>query len=161
MKLTNRRFILPALFFTATISAALVFGARRADSEAQSPLAASTANARANPAKESVTTAFITTGAAVDQGDASVALLTIRPTGFEPKELTIPAGKTLVVVRNRTGLAEFSIRLERGNGTRLFDLRVPRYKRDWKKVLDLTPDTYVITESNHPGWVCRVTVTAS
>ncbi|MEK6280647.1 MAG: hypothetical protein AABN95_09875 [Acidobacteriota bacterium] len=159
MKLTNRKFTLPALFFTATISVAMAFGANDATPEMES--SPKTETVRSLAVKESPSTPFVTTPTAEDQSEAGVALLTIRPTGFEPNEISIPAGKYLIVVRNRTGLAQFSLRVDRGTGVRLYDVRLPRYKRDWKQIVQLTPDTYVITETNHPGWVCRITVTAT
>ena len=161
MKLTNRKVTLPALFFTATVSVALALGATNAKPEVRPTLTPASETVKSIPISESGSTAFITTTSAEDQSDAKVALLTIRPTGFEPNEITIPAGKYLIVVRNRTGLDQFSLRLERGTAVRLYDVRLPRYKREWKQFLQLTPDSYVITETNHPGWVCRITVTTS
>jgi hypothetical protein len=94
-----------------------------------------------------------------EQVNAKVLLLTIRPTGFQPQEVSIPTGKYLVVVRNHTGLEQFSIRVERGNGAKLYDVRLRRYQREWRQFVQLAPDNYVITEANHPEWVCRITVT--
>ncbi|HKR59901.1 MAG TPA: hypothetical protein VJS64_09195 [Pyrinomonadaceae bacterium] len=159
MKLRIKKSKFLALFMTATASAAFALGATDANSER--PSAPSTDTVKSLSAEESDSTPFVTTPSAEDQNDNSVALLIIRPSGFEPKELTIPAGKTLVVVRNRTGLDQLSIRLERGGGTRLIDVRLPRYKREWKQVIQLPPDTYVVTETNHPDWECRITVTAN
>lgn len=163
MNLTNRKFTLPALFLTAIVSVVLAFGATNPNPEMQSSFTPTTDTVPSIPVKESALTSFVTTSSAVAEGeadDARVALLTIRPTGFDPKEITMPAGKYLVVVRNRTGLDQFSVRLERSNGARLYDVRLPRYKREWKQFLHLVPDTYVITETNHPDWVCRITVSA-
>jgi hypothetical protein len=96
-----------------------------------------------------------------EPANAKVLPLTIRPTGFQPAEVSIPAGKYLVVVRNNTGLEQFAIRVERGGGVKLYDVRLPRHRREWRQFVQLPPDTYVITEGNHPEWVCRITVTAN
>jgi hypothetical protein len=91
----------------------------------------------------------------------AVALFTIRPRGFEPRQVTLPAGAYLVVVRNRTGLDQFALRLERESGETLYDVQVPRGKRDWKQFLLLIPGSYILKETNNPAWICRITVIAS
>ena len=84
--------------------------------------------------------------------------LTIRPTGFEVKEMTIPAGDYFVVVQNATGLNRFSLRVEREAGVRIYDLRFPKYQKYWKQMVRLVPGHYVISEPDHADWVCQVTV---
>ena len=91
--------------------------------------------------------------------DARVVLFTIRPTGFEPREITLPAGQYLVVVRNRSGLREFTFSIERSSGERIYETRTSRFKSD-TKYLDLPPGTYTFREVNHRDWICRVTVTS-
>lgn len=90
--------------------------------------------------------------------DARVVLLTIRPTGIEPKELELPAGKYLVVVRNRSGADEFAFRLERETGEVLHQARSQRLKRDMKRFVELIPGVYFLKETNHPDWTCRITI---
>ncbi|HYP54559.1 MAG TPA: hypothetical protein VEQ42_13500 [Pyrinomonadaceae bacterium] len=94
-----------------------------------------------------------------DSPAGEVVVLNLRPEGFEPAELTLAAGDYLLVVNNRTGLDEFALRLEReGQGT-LREARPPRRARNWRQMLRLTPGTYLLTETNHPEWALRVTVT--
>lgn len=95
-----------------------------------------------------------------DQTEVKVVLLTIRPTGFEPGEITLPAGQYLVVIRNRTGLDEFALRVERDTGEILLEVPGRRFKRDWKQILQLAPGTYVVKETNHPDWICRISITS-
>ena len=103
-------------------------------------------------------------GSALPQQEEGAAALeavvvNLRPEGFEPAELTLAAGEYLFVVNNRTGLDEFALRLEReGQGT-MREARPPRRKRNWRQVLQLTPGTYVLTETNRPEWTLRVIVT--
>lgn len=87
-------------------------------------------------------------------------VLTIRPTGFEPSELTRPQGRFLLAVNNRSGLAEVNLRLDRVAGNRLREVRVPRNKLDWREFVELPPGRYLLTEAGQPNWVCSITITA-
>lgn len=88
-----------------------------------------------------------------------VVVVNLRPEGFEPAELSLGAGQYLFVVNNRTGLDEFGLRLHReGQGT-VSHAHPPRRKRNWRQMLRLTPGDYVLTETSHPAWTLRVTVT--
>lgn len=92
--------------------------------------------------------------------EARAEVFTVTPAGFEPAEVTLPAGDYLLVFNNRTGLDEFELRLDReGHGT-MRRARAPRRKRALREMLKLTPGSYVVTETNHPEWVLRLTVTA-
>lgn len=88
--------------------------------------------------------------------------ITVRPTGFEPAEITRPAGRVLLAVNDRSGLGALTLRLDAGPGVRLREVRVPqdtRGRHEWRQVVNFPPGTYVVTEANHPGWVCRITIT--
>lgn len=87
-------------------------------------------------------------------------LITVRRDGFEPKEITRPAGQFLLAIDNRSGLEVVTVRLDRQAGARLRDIPVNWKERDWRDLLDLTPGRYVLTEATHPGWVCNITITA-
>lgn len=87
-------------------------------------------------------------------------LIVIRPSGFEPSQITRPAGRFILAVENRSGLDEVDLRLDRDDGDRLQQVRVPRSKLDWSGVVDPPPGTYVLTEANHSDWSCRITITA-
>lgn len=91
--------------------------------------------------------------------EARAEVFTVTPTGFEPAEATLPAGDYLLVFNNRTGLDDFELRLDReGHGT-LRTSRPPHRKRAIHEMLKLTPGSYVVTESSHPEWALRLTVT--
>lgn len=91
--------------------------------------------------------------------EARAEVFTLTPTGFEPAEATLPAGDCLLVFNNRTGLDDFEVRLDRdGHGT-LRQSRPPHRKRALHQMLKLTPGSYVVTETGHPEWTLRLTVT--
>lgn len=90
---------------------------------------------------------------------AEAILLTIRATGFEPAEATLPAGKYLLVVQNRSGLTEVTLRLEEESRGRLLEIIIPKGKLDWRGRLELMPGNYTLIETNHSEWLCRITIT--
>jgi hypothetical protein len=92
-----------------------------------------------------------------------VAVTVLRPHGFEPAEMEVNAGRTLLAVYNRTGAQEIFLRIEREAGSGqpgqfLREERVPIGKRATRELFDLVPGRYVVTEANHPEWKCRITV---
>jgi hypothetical protein len=91
--------------------------------------------------------------------DARVEVFALTPTGFEPRETTIPAGEYLLVFNNRTGLDDFALRFEREGERGASEARPALRKRALRQMHRLTPGTYVITETNHPEWTLRLTVT--
>jgi hypothetical protein len=87
-------------------------------------------------------------------------LITLRPQGFEPAEITRPKGTVLLVVENRTGLDTVNLRLDREVGGRLREVALSRRRAIWRDLNDLIPGQYVLTEATHPNWTCRITITA-
>lgn len=90
----------------------------------------------------------------------AVELIILRPHGFEPREITRRLGRFMLVVNNRSGLKEMSLRLLRDTGNHLHEERVPRESLNWKKPVDLPPGHYILTDTNHPEWNCSITITA-
>lgn len=86
-------------------------------------------------------------------------VITIRPSGFEPSEVTRPKGLFALAVENRSGLEEVTLRLDREGGNRLHEARVPRVELNWKQGVDVAPGRYLLTEANHSEWTCVITVT--
>ena len=97
--------------------------------------------------------------AAAEADPVRVISVTLRPTGFEPSEVSVPAGRYLLVVNNRTGLEQFTPRLGREGQGAADEAGTLRHKRAWKKALQLTPGQYALAEADRPEWVCRITVT--
>lgn len=51
------------------------------------------------------------------------------------------------------------LRLDREAGGRVKEVRLRSKKERAAGVFDLPPGDYLLTEANHPGWVCRIKVT--
>lgn len=85
-------------------------------------------------------------------------LVTLRPTGFEPSEISRPLGEFLLVVNNQSGLAEINLRLARELGGTVREVRINagRLRSGHFEMLPL--GRYVLTEANHPGWICRIAI---
>ena len=89
----------------------------------------------------------------------TVELITLRPFGFEPAEISRPQGRFLLAINNRTGLQEIDLQLNHETGNRLRQMRKPKGRHDWRELLDLPPGRYILTEANHKNWVCKITIT--
>ena len=113
------------------------------------------ARAETNGPAPSVNTAQVDSGA---EG-VEVELITLQPEGFEPSELTRPAGPFLLAFKNRSGQDDISLQVTVANGAREQTVRMPPGKHRSLNRLDLPPGQYVITEASHPEWVCRITLT--
>ena len=101
----------------------------------------------------------------VEQGQKrriEAVIVTLKPTGFEPKELTRPRGLFLLMVDNRSNNPNLLFQLNRENGKREHEQKTRAGgKLDWNKPLDLPPGRYLLTEADHPEWVCQITITAN
>ena len=98
-----------------------------------------------------------TPSAATEKLNAQVILM--RPYGFEPAEITRREGPFLLVVLNRSGVREANYLLSSVASNKLHEAKVPREKLDWHQVVNLTPGDYILRETNHPDWICKITVT--
>lgn len=87
-----------------------------------------------------------------------VEIVTLRPQGFEPSEITRPKGRFILVVNNQSGINELDLKLDSDKG-RVKDDRLPRGKKRWKTILDLPPGDYVLTESSDPTRIAHITIT--
>lgn len=86
-------------------------------------------------------------------------LVTVTPTGFDPAELTRPAGRFILAVENRSGLQEITLVLRDAGGREVLRERVEREQLDWSGTLELTAGTYLLSEEGHPGWAGRLILT--
>ncbi|HWS56062.1 MAG TPA: hypothetical protein VN228_18120 [Pyrinomonadaceae bacterium] len=87
-------------------------------------------------------------------------LVTVTPTGFEPAEISRPAGRFILAVENRSGLEAVKLVLRDEAGQELLRQRVERERLDWSGTLDLAAGSYLLAEDGHAGWACRLTLTA-
>jgi hypothetical protein len=95
---------------------------------------------------------------ASDSVPLQAELVTLRPTGFEPAQIKPAKGRFLLVVNNHSELPGVELRLQRDTGSRLRAVRVTQEQLHWSDVMNLPPGRYVLTEANHPDWVCRIIV---
>jgi hypothetical protein len=110
----------------------------------------------AQPTKAAVTAALSSQSA---EDDIEVELITIKPYGFDQKEITRPKGPFFLAIDNRSMLPVISLSLVREAGNSQHQVRIPRAKADSISQLNLTPGRYLLKEANQPDWICRITVT--
>jgi hypothetical protein len=89
----------------------------------------------------------------------SVAL-TLTRRGFEPSEVTMPAGRFFLTVENRSGRRGLTLLIDPEHGNRVREVAQPEDELDWTDELRLTPGRYTLTTAERPDRVCHVTVTA-
>jgi hypothetical protein len=86
-------------------------------------------------------------------------LLTLRATGFDPAEITIPSGNFLLSVDNLSGISTINLALAEEKKNKLKDIKIEGKNRDWREVINLKTGVYILSETNNPKWTCRITVT--
>jgi hypothetical protein len=86
-------------------------------------------------------------------------VLVLRPDGFEPTAVSWPKGRFLLAINNHSGVNDITLLLDREVGGRVKEVTLKMRKQRGVGMLDLPPGNYVLTEANHPGWVCRITIT--
>lgn len=84
----------------------------------------------------------------------------IKPGGFVPREINRPHGDYFLSVTNASGVADIKLRFGRENGERLKEADVKKERPGWRTSVRLTPGTYLLTEADHPNWICRFIITA-
>lgn len=100
--------------------------------------------------------------AAVTAPDGVTQLL-LRPEGFDSTEFTLPKGRYLLILQNRTGLDNLALQVSRlvGNGEKPKDVAFDSKKKyRIESLIDLTPGDYAVTVQGYPDWTCRLTVTS-
>jgi hypothetical protein len=86
-------------------------------------------------------------------------VITITRRGFEPREITRPAGRFLLLIENRTNLSPLVLQVRHNDGQGGREIRLTREDSDWTGLLNLQPGRYLLNEVNHPRWSCQITVT--
>lgn len=86
-------------------------------------------------------------------------VLVLSSSGFEPAKVSWPKGRFYLAVENRTDVSDITLLLDREVGGRLKEVKFKMRKQRSVGMFDLPPGNYVLTEANHSGWVCRITVT--
>lgn len=89
--------------------------------------------------------------------------ITLRPTGFEPAEITRPAGRFLLAVNDRSGEESITLLLVRGPTNLVSEARIrerPR-KYEWRQVVNLPAGRYELRTAENPEWRCQITLTGN
>ena len=97
-------------------------------------------------------------GPTISADDLEAELITITADGFQPAEITRPAGRFMLMFDNQSGLRGLELRLERTGMPRLTELRLSR-KMGATKVLNLPAGEYQVNEADHPAWSLKLTLT--
>jgi hypothetical protein len=97
------------------------------------------------------------------RGDSSaqateVELVTLKPAGFEPAEITRSKGPFVLFVDDRSGKDNSSLELNRMNGQRVRAVGLTRGKSEWNDVVDLAPGTYVLQDASNAELRCQITI---
>ena len=87
-----------------------------------------------------------------------IELITLRPAGFEPAEITRPKGPFVLFIDDRSGRDTSSLLLQRNNGGQLRAIGLERRKSEWNDVVDLTPGTYILQDANNSELRCQITI---
>lgn len=99
------------------------------------------------------------------QGDAEnrleTEILTITPTGFEPAEITRPAGPFILAIHNQSGEPERALRVDRVRGNKLIEVRMARWRRAVHQQVNLPAGEYLLSIDDHPELNCRITITSN
>jgi hypothetical protein len=85
-------------------------------------------------------------------------LLTLTSDGFNPHAFERPKGRVLLLINDRSGSREVTLRLDGEDGQRLHEIHLPPGKRTWKQVVNLHPGRYTLSEADHPEWTCQITI---
>jgi hypothetical protein len=86
-------------------------------------------------------------------------LITIRPTGFEPAEISRPPGRFLLAINNKSGLDEVVLRIQREGGSRQHEVRIRQENFRWRVAATLSSGRYILTAPEHPDWRCIIIIT--
>ena len=89
--------------------------------------------------------------------------ITLRPTGFEPAEITRPAGRFLLAVNDRSGEESITLLIVRGPSDLVSEARIrerPR-KHEWRQVVNLPAGRYELRAAGHSEWRCQITLTGN
>ena len=80
--------------------------------------------------------------------------------GFDPKNLKLPKGQYVLQIDNRTRYLTPHYQLDRvKGGPKVMEVSLNKKQLDWSQLMELQPGDYVLTEAQHPKWICRITVT--
>lgn len=87
-----------------------------------------------------------------------VELITLRPYGFEPREITRPKGPFILFVEDRSGRSDSSLRLQEKRDALLRDVNTTRVKSEWHDTINLPAGEYTLIDGSNPESRCQITI---
>lgn len=138
----DKRLSFPAVLFLVVISVTLAFVCGRI--VARTPAS--------GPAKSNEVVAQQSAAQA-----ASVAVFTLRQSGFESSEVTLAAGSFSFKIDNRSGAEGITVRLARDGGEQVLEYSIPPGAGDMIHQLDLQAGAYTLSVAEHQDWLCHIT----
>ena len=87
-----------------------------------------------------------------------VERITLQEWGFEPKEINRGPGPFFLILENRGGFHDVEVSLIEESGHSRQKVPVTKNALTWKQRLELPPGAYLVKESGHPEWQCRITI---
>lgn len=89
--------------------------------------------------------------------------ITLKLNGFDPSAVSLPAGRVLLLLDDRSRLKNNVIQFDsvgaNGAAARLKNFEQgPRGKLKFRDVLDLRPGEYELSVPGRAAWKCRITV---
>ena len=86
-------------------------------------------------------------------------VLTLRPAGFNPKQITRPPGHFLLVFENRSGIQDLTVQLSlENNSARIISAPISRRVKGLRQLVDLPVGRYVLSVADHPQWTCVINI---
>lgn len=85
-------------------------------------------------------------------------VIVLRDRGFEPSEITRPAGPFLLAVDTRIGAKDADLVLSQVGGGKMREQKLPSGRRAWREQVDLPPGQYVLTVADRPDAICAITI---
>lgn len=93
-----------------------------------------------------------------ERDNLEIELITLRPEGFEPSQITRPKGPFVLLVDDRSGKEGSSLRLQRVKGEHLREININRKKSEWYDLVNLPPGDYVLSDAESPDRRCQITL---
>lgn len=105
-----------------------------------------------------VSAAILKGRATDDPQPAEVELITLRPAGFEPTEITRSKGAFVLFLDDRSGKENSSLILRRLSGDQLRTINLERRNSNWNEVVDLSPGSYILQDETNADLRCQITI---
>ena len=87
-----------------------------------------------------------------------VEVLRLDRRGFEPAEIRRPMGRFMLAITNRSEEQQLSLEINRVAGQRIRAVDMTRGQARSLENLDLPSGEYLLSETNHPRWKCRIVI---